>query len=219
MFIFTHLNIIFRLKSLKQKASDDRSSHSSNEEGEKEESSSEGEDGESEEDVDESSILDRLRSQARVLQDLGGEIPDEIKDLIEPTKESPTIEEENQPEVKIDKDPAPTSFSLIAGYGDDSDPEDDAKSDEKVKEVVKPLFPIVGIDLKDKPILKKSTSSNLKVIKLSARAKALINASTTTGKARATDFVKTSEGLKPVDSVAAIVKGKNNVFPPDCWIY
>uniref|UniRef100_A0A1B6E563 WW domain-containing protein n=1 Tax=Clastoptera arizonana TaxID=38151 RepID=A0A1B6E563_9HEMI len=185
-----------RLQSLKAKTSDESRSQSSIEE----ERNSEDEDSEG---VDELSILDRLRSQARVLQDLGGEISDEVKGLIEPVQENITsqTEKENQSTVKVEKDFTPTSFSLVAGYGDDSDQEEESKSEEKLKEVVKPLFPILETVPKDTSVSSKSSNLNLKVIKLSARAKALINASNTTSKARATNFVNTPDGLKPADSI------------------
>lgn len=53
-------------------------------------------------------------------------------------------------------------------------------------------------------------AANLKIIKLSARAKALINASITTAKARATNFVNTAEGLRPADSVKEKEEKKGN---------
>lgn len=151
------------------------------------------------EEVDENVILSRLRNQAKILQELGGEVPDEIKELIDQPYDNST---DGGKEIPVTTEP--TSFSLIAGYGDDSEPEEEGgKSEEKQTETPKPLFPIVESETKDRAATK---SLNLKVIKLSARAKALINASTTTAKARATDFVSTAEGLRPADVVAASEK-------------
>lgn len=92
-----------------------------------------------EEDDDETTLLDRLKSQTQVLKELGGEIPEEVKIIITDTDKEPVKPEE-------------------------------------VKE-----------------------SKNLKV-KLSVKAKKLISASTTTAKARATDFIQTPDGLKPIQN-------------------
>ena len=62
--------------------------------------------------------------------------------------------------------------------------------DNSDKKEIKPL---------EEPIIQKTLneeSKNLK-LKLSARAKKLINVSSTTSKTRATDFVQTTDGLKP----------------------
>lgn len=85
-----------KLKMLKHKAEcDDSSSSSSSDESEtdKEELEEDGED--DDEEIDENVIISRLRSQANILKELGGEIPDSIKELISEDR--------------------PTSFSLIAG--------------------------------------------------------------------------------------------------------
>ena len=79
------------------------------------------------EEADENVILSRLRNQAKILEELGGEVPDEIKELIEQPEDASTSPVNEIPTVK-----EPTSFSLIAGYGDDSEPEEDSgKLEEK----------------------------------------------------------------------------------------
>lgn len=110
--------------------------------------------------TDEGVILSRLRSQARVLKELGGEIPDEIRHLIDQSaSEAPSpivaddviaqIERELPPDYSsgdnkgeekyatskrktqgsscsAEHSPKPTSFALIAGYGDGSDQEEES---------------------------------------------------------------------------------------------
>ena len=110
--------------------------------------------------TDEGVILSRLRTQARVLKELGGEIPDEIRHLIDqPTSETASpivaddviaqIERELPPDYNNgdnkgqekcvttkrktqgssssgEHSPKPTSFALIAGYGDGSDQEEES---------------------------------------------------------------------------------------------
>lgn len=92
-----------KLRKLKQKAenntdessSSDSSSDSDNDEHKNvNENDNEGDDDDDEE-IDENVIISRLRSQANILKELGGEIPDSIKELIAEDR--------------------PTSFSLIAG--------------------------------------------------------------------------------------------------------
>lgn len=110
--------------------------------------------------TDEVVILSRLRSQARVLKELGGEIPVEIRHLIDQSASeaaSPIVAEDviaqierelppdysksdNKGKVKdvtnkrrtqqgsissIEQCTKPTSFALIAGYGDGSDQEEE----------------------------------------------------------------------------------------------
>lgn len=293
--------MFFRLKTLKDKGSDSEDSNSSS--GSSSSSGSDssvddqekhqniennGNDDEEEDDL-ENLILEKLKNKAKILQELGGEISEEIKELIEPssdieelnsklnlveasqtesyiitteetdkgvtdiTKLPPKIEddqsdtvilleineelvtdipdssvefkgveavsttetkEENDENVATNnvettdsklelllQDKAPTSFSLIAGYGNEDDSEvDEDKSEDTTKsnENIGPLFPIVENE-------KKSLTKNLnvKVIKLSAKSKELIHSSTTTGKARATDFVSTSDGLRPSKDVSS----------------
>ncbi|XP_066999168.2 uncharacterized protein [Anabrus simplex] len=116
--------------------------------------------------TDEGVILSRLRSQARILKELGGEIPDEIQHLIEPNTTSVSsplvaedviaqIEKELPPDYKdsdkekevsllhrkkglsdvssADDSPRTSSFALIAGYGDDSEPEEEKKLNKLAK--------------------------------------------------------------------------------------
>lgn len=113
--------------------------------------------------TDEGVILSRLRSQARVLKELGGEIPDEIRHLIDQSATeaaSPSvaedviaqIERELPPDYQnsnnkgeqnsiinkrktrqgssssAEHSPKPTSFALIAGYGDGSDQEEESSN-------------------------------------------------------------------------------------------
>lgn len=112
--------------------------------------------------TDEGVILSRLRSQARVLKELGGEIPDEIRHLIDQSASeaaSPIVADDviaqierelppdysngdNKGEEKYvtskrktqgssstaEHSPKPTSFALIAGYGDGSDQEEESLS-------------------------------------------------------------------------------------------
>ncbi|XP_069696596.1 uncharacterized protein DDB_G0284459-like [Periplaneta americana] len=149
--------------------------------------------------TDEGVILSRLRSQARVLKELGGEIPDEIRHLIDQSVSetaSPVVEdviaqierelppdysstenkvsEKEVPDKKktqgssssAEQSPKPTSFALIAGYGDGSDPEEDSpnywqsKKNKNVKSKKSPpaqlgsssstLFPIVNYEAQEK---------------------------------------------------------------------
>lgn len=284
--------MFFRLKTLKDKGSDSDSNSSSSSSSDSDSSVDDQEQRQStekncndeEEDDLENLILERLKDKAKILQELGGEISEEIKELIEPSSDSEElnlveesktthitteetdkegvsdktelpleIEDElsdtvnlskigeelvkdisdssvgiegvdavNATEIKEENDEniatnnvettgsilelliqekAPTSFSLIAGYGNEDDSEvDEDKSDETIKsnENTGPLFPIVENE-------KKSLTKNLnvKVIKLSAKAKELIHSSTTTGKARATDFVSTNDGLRPCKEVSS----------------
>lgn len=74
------------------------------------------------EEVDETVILARLRTQAKVLQELDGELPESVDRLLN------SLEKE--------KNEITPSLSLVAGYGDDSDPEDPEP------EQPKSLFPI-----------------------------------------------------------------------------
>ncbi|XP_052120621.1 uncharacterized protein LOC113207387 isoform X2 [Frankliniella occidentalis] len=147
----------------------------------------------------EKSVLNSLQRQVKLLKDLGGNVPNDIRDLLTSASKSPMsaavtadsiiamIEMEQPPDHKQDgkllstlqaaeervqkalqkiqsenlangSDKAenqgkkPTSFALIAGYGDDSDPEEtmdsdsstDAKDKPQVKE--KALFPIVSLE-------------------------------------------------------------------------
>lgn len=113
--------------------------------------------------TDEGVILSRLRSQARVLKELGGEIPDEIRHLIDQSATeaaSPCVAEDviaqierelppdyqnsnnkgeeisitNKRKTKqassssAEHSPKPTSFALIAGYGDGSDQEEESSN-------------------------------------------------------------------------------------------
>lgn len=292
--------MFFRLKTLKDKGSDSEDSNSSSSCSSGSDSDSSVDDQEQhqnienngndeEEDDLENLILERLKNKAKILQELGGEISEEIKELIEPSSDGEELEsklnlvEESQTEsyiittvetdregvsdktelppkieelsdivisleineelvadipdssVKLNgveavnttetkeensenvatnnvetagsklelliQEKAPTSFSLIAGYGNEDDSEvDEDKSDDTVKsnENTGPLFPIVE---NEKKSLTKNV--NVKVIKLSAKAKELIHSSTTTGKARATDFVSTSDGLRPCKEVSS----------------
>lgn len=233
-----------------------------------------------EEEEVENSILEKLKKRAQILKELGGEIPEEIKDLLEPetdegetkhkndkienqevlssTKsQEPNIDSKeeiissnqetaglgkeeftnetyvkdyeksitaNEMEVAIDskidfdktsqidsavnssklekafiQEQTVSSISLIAGYGneDDSETEDDKLTNTGIST---PLFPIVDSEKENS-----TKVPNMKVIKLSAKAKELINSSTTTGRARATEFNATSDGLK---SEVFPVKGK-----------
>lgn len=123
---------------------------------------------------------------------------DSQKELIVADVKETLLVNGKKQETLIVHEKAPTSFSLIAGYGneDDSDGEEDTVSAKpKESETSGPLFPIV-IPEKDKSV---SKNLNIKVIKLSAKAKELIHCSTTTERARATDFVSTTEGLKPAE--------------------
>lgn len=125
-----------------------------------------------------------------------------INNVIEPTvkeKKIKPVQHEVMKEAIITiHEKAPNSFSLIAGYGNEEDSEGE---EDKVDDILKgnekptPLFPIVEAE-KEKVLLK-----NKKIIKLSAKAKELIHSSTTTEKARATDFVSTVDGLRPSGSV------------------
>lgn len=287
-----------RLKTLKDKGSDSEDSNSSSSSSSSSGSDSSvddqekhqntennGNDEEEEEDDLENLILEKLKNKAKILQELGGEISEEIKELIEPSSDieelnlveesqtesyiitteetdkgvtdktelPPKIEDEQSdtvilleineelvtdiPDSSVEfkgveavsttetkeenyenvatnnvettdsklelllQEKAPTSFSLIAGYGNEDDSEvDEDKSEDTTKsnENIGPLFPIVENE-------KKSLTKNLnvKVIKLSAKSKELIHSSTTTGKARATDFVSTSDGLRPCKDVSS----------------
>ncbi|RZF33557.1 hypothetical protein LSTR_LSTR008203 [Laodelphax striatellus] len=210
-----------KLKKLKRKAADSDSSSSGSS---SEDSKNEGDDDDDDDDddIDEKDILARLKNQANILKELGGEVPDSIKALI--------------------SDDAPSSFLLIAGYGD-SDAEDDKEEDKKEKYEMapsepvpappenKPLFPImeavkeeetnkeVAKEVEKKKVVSEEeeptnkteldearSAANRKVIKLSARAKALIKNSVTTAKARATDFVQTEQGLKPANDKSQGIK-------------
>ncbi|XP_046668202.1 titin-like isoform X2 [Homalodisca vitripennis] len=263
-----------RLKTLKNKGSDDCSNgegNSSSDEEKEVESGNKKVVNSDEDDEVEDTILERLKNQAKILQELGGEIPEEIRELIKPPQDtevnvpSPLLiskeietksneivikneisevikinnviekseKTQNSESLKVSqsfampdqskdnniekilpkpisnntkieeillKEKAPTSFSLIAGYGneDDSEIEEDKVEDKpKDNDKPKPLFPILGCE-NEKP---QSKSSKVKVIKLSAKAKELIHSSTTTGRARATDFITTSEGLRPAGSI------------------
>ncbi|XP_054271295.1 formin-binding protein 4-like [Macrosteles quadrilineatus] len=311
--IVNKVKTLRRLKKLKDKSSDDSSSEDSSSSDDsiksKTETTDKNQDNEEEEDDDndeddgvEDSILERLKNQAKILKELGGEIPEEIKELLETnsdiqqdqeatiTKESeedltdkeqipskeiisegiwPEKEESKTDEyfdkisttdsflsnvmkvepsdvetifneesnsqsetpadvAEIKKKPpekAPTSFSLIAGYGneEESEPEEDKEEgNTKVNGKPAPLFPIaaaleesdkVETETKvEKPSVK---SANMKMIKLSAKAKELIHSSTTTGKARATEFVATAEGLKPSSLVKAdeVLSDNSTGFP------
>lgn len=288
--------MFFRLKTLKDKGTDSEDSNSSSSSSSSSGSDSSVDDQEKhqnienngndeEEDDLENLILEKLKNKAKILQELGGEISEEIKELIEPSSDieelnlveesqtesyiitteetdkgvtdktelPPKIEDEQSDTVillEIDEElvtdipdssvefkgvetvsttetkeenyenvatnnvettdsklelllqeKAPTSFSLIAGYGNEDDSEvDEDKSEDTTKsnENIGPLFPIVENE-------KKSLTKNLnvKVIKLSAKSKELIHSSTTTGKARATDFVSTSDGLRPCKDVSS----------------
>lgn len=288
--------MFFRLKTLKDKGSDSEDSNSSSgsssssgsdssvDDQEKHQNTENNGNDEEEDDL-ENLILEKLKNKAKILKELGGEISEEIKELIEPssgieelnlveesqtesyiitteetdkgvtdkTELPPKIEDEQSDtvilleineelvtdipdsivefkgveavsttETKEENDEnvatnnvettdsklelllqekAPTSFSLIAGYGNEDDSEvDEDKSEDTTKsnENIGPLFPIVENE-------KKSLTKNLnvKVIKLSAKSKELIHSSTTTGKARATDFVSTSDGLRPSKDVSS----------------
>lgn len=287
--------MFFRLKTLKDKGSDSEDSNSSSSSSSSSGSDSSVDDQEKhqntenngndeEEDDLENLILEKLKNKAKILQELGGEISEEIKELIEPSSDieelnlvesqtesyiitteetdkgvtdktelPPKIEDEqsdtvilleineelvtNIPDSSVEfkgieavsttetkeenyenvatnnvettdsklelllQEKAPTSFSLIAGYGNEDDSEvDEDKSEDTTKsnDNIGPLFPIVENE-------KKSLTKNLnvKVIKLSAKSKELIHSSTTTGKARATDFVSTSDGLRPCKDVSS----------------
>lgn len=292
--------MFFRLKTLKDKGSDSEDSNSSSGSSSSSDSDSSVDDQEKhqntenngndeEEDDLENLILEKLKNKAKILQELGGEISEEIKELIEPSSDieelnsklnlvevsqtesyiittdetekgvtditelPPKIEDEQSdtvilleineelvtdiPDSSVEfkgveavsttetkeendenvatnnvettdsklelllQEKAPTSFSLIAGYGNEDDSEvDEDKSEDTTKsnENIGPLFPIVENE-------KKSLTKNLnvKVIKLSAKSKELIHSSTTTGKARATDFVSTSDGLRPCKDVSS----------------
>nr|XP_018897949.1 PREDICTED: formin-binding protein 4-like [Bemisia tabaci] len=208
--------------------------------------SDEEESDEEEFDEDESLILSKLRSQAMVLKQLGGEIPDEIKCLIDSEnpdigiddiialienetppdhatnsdcdkssskspstdeKGSKTVEEVNSPKSVLEgsnpefsKANQPSSFALIAGYGDDSDQEESSSPPKSTGSGTgavkrKALFPIDEKPNKSPVPSKLEISSKpaFKKIKLSARAKALINASIITAKARATPSIPLSE--------------------------
>jgi hypothetical protein len=111
--------------------------------------------------TDEGVILSRLRSQARVLKELGGEIPDEIRHLIDQSVSeaaSPFVADDVIAQIERELPPdysngdkgeekyisskrktqssscnakhstKPTSFALIAGYGDGSDQEEESSS-------------------------------------------------------------------------------------------
>lgn len=288
--------MFFRLKTLKDKGSDSEDSNSSSgsssssgsdssvDDQEKHQNTENNGNDEEEDDL-ENLILEKLKNKAKILKELGGEISEEIKELIEPssgieelnlveesqtesyiitteetdkgvtdkTELPPKIEDEQSdtvilleineelvtdiPDSSVEfkgveavsttetkeendenvatnnvettdsklelllQEKAPTSFSLIAGYGNEDDSEvDEDKSEDTTKsnENIGPLFPIVENE-------KKSLTKNLnvKVIKLSAKSKELIHSSTTTGKARATDFVSTSDGLRPSKDVSS----------------
>lgn len=64
------------------------------------------------------------------------------------------------------------------------------------------------------PLNQKAKMKNIQKIKLSSRAKELIKTSILTAKARATDFVETEDGLKPVEEVQKMNDSKmqNNVI-------
>lgn len=288
--------MFFRLKTLKDKGSDSEDSNSSSgsssssgsdssvDDQEKHQNTENNGNDEEEDDL-ENLILEKLKNKAKILKELGGEISEEIKELIEPSSDieelnlveesqtesyiitteetdkgvtdktelPPKIEDEQSdtvilleineelvtdiPDSSVEfkgveavsttetkeendenvatnnvettdsklelllQEKAPTSFSLIAGYGNEDDSEvDEDKSEDTTKsnENIGPLFPIVENE-------KKSLTKNLnvKVIKLSAKSKELIHSSTTTGKARATDFVATSDGLRPCKDVSS----------------
>lgn len=286
-----------RLKTLKDKGSDSEDSNSSSssssssgsdssvDDQEKHQNTENNGNDEEEEDDLENLILEKLKNKAKILQELGGEISEEIKELIEPSSDieelnlveesqtesyiitteetdkgvtdktelPPKIEDEQSdtailleineelvtdiPDSSVEfkgveavsttetkeenyenvatnnvettdsklelllQEKAPTSFSLIAGYGNEDDSEvDEDKSEDTTKsnENIGPLFPIVE---NEKKSLTKNV--NVKVIKLSAKSKELIHSSTTTGKARATDFVSTSDGLRPCKDVSS----------------
>ncbi|KAK9512372.1 hypothetical protein O3M35_000816 [Rhynocoris fuscipes] len=147
------------------------------------------------EEVDETKLLDRLRSQALLLKQLGGEIPDEVKKMVSSENQSAssasTVNTSTVPSITaIDSKP------LVACYGPDSDQEQEA-SPAKIR---------VG----ETGLLSSPASAKRVKVKLSARGRELINTSLATAKARATDFVETSEGLKPIDSVTEESSGTSS---------
>lgn len=104
------------------------------------------------EDEDTTVILNQLRKQAKVLQELGGKVPQDVENLIKPPAEPRVddiiaeIEQERPPD-------RPGGLALVAGYGDDSDNENSEEEETFEKPPIKSLFPILEEDcqIKDKP--------------------------------------------------------------------
>lgn len=80
------------------------------------------------EDVDETVILARLRTQAKVLQELDGELPESVDKFLS----------------NLDKKEKVPSLSLVAGYGEESEEEDEDEDEieENQDAIPKTLFPI-----------------------------------------------------------------------------
>lgn len=106
------------------------------------------------EEIDEEDILKRLKNQAKLLQSLGGEVPESVETLIK--NDDLEVEEANEiikgeeefservkklRTVKDDRGKKSTKelrISLVAGYSDDSEPEEENSP----KKLSAPLFPI-----------------------------------------------------------------------------
>lgn len=110
-------------------------------------------------DQDETIILTRICNQARILKELGGEIPDEVQHLIEPfQKENQEIDvncsdniidTNTAADVEASSSAKTNSFALIAGYGNDSDGEEDKKGGNGRQHLNNhtnsdPIFPIIN---------------------------------------------------------------------------
>lgn len=96
----------------------------------------------SEDDID---LLTKIQNRAKVLKDLGGELPPDVKKLVE-TKDIDSIKDINQKHNSKKEKKDVTGFSLLAGYGDSEEEDDDAKSTAvqpiENKELHSTLFPI-----------------------------------------------------------------------------
>lgn len=99
---------------------------------------------------------------------------------------------------------------MVAGYGEDveSDSESvetdketaDSGSYDSYKDTVKKAESKEGKGNDQKQVTAPGERVSKKVLKLSAKAKQLINASETTKRARQTDFVSTPLGLRPINT-------------------
>ncbi|KAF2879202.1 hypothetical protein ILUMI_26957 [Ignelater luminosus] len=78
----------------------------------------------SEDDID---LLTKIQNRAKVLKDLGGELPPDVKKLVE-TKDITSIKDISQKNNSKKEKKDVTGFSLLAGYGDSEEEDDDAKS-------------------------------------------------------------------------------------------
>uniref|UniRef100_A0A8D8VN78 Formin-binding protein 4 n=1 Tax=Cacopsylla melanoneura TaxID=428564 RepID=A0A8D8VN78_9HEMI len=122
-------------------------------------------------------IIAELKQKALLLKKLGGEMPAELKMILEfddnSNSNSSPAEESN-------------GIQLLSGYGDESESDNEENKAQSEKKEVQPSSKVVN----KKPTTTTTSSlatsvRNFKKLKLSARGKALIQASITTQRARA----------------------------------